>query len=190
MNNHGLFKNLQYLAVAALLSMATLGCSLLGSSPSEAALAAGQPLAACSLLTEAEWETLVGPSDIAPEQTDSEATYVTPPVQTSLCSYASKQGSILLAIERPHSMKAADSEALAAELRQDPGLAALGEIEIQPLNGLGVPAAWYDVRESARQVWVVAISPAGGGTYLRVQAFNYPLEQAQAIAEKALSRLP
>lgn len=79
---------------------------------------------------------------------------------------------------------------MAAQLRQDPGLAALGEVEVQPLDGLGAPAAWYDVRDSAGQVWVVAISPAGGGTYLRLQAFNYPLEQARVIAEKALSRLP
>jgi len=75
-------------------------------------------------------------------------------------------------------------------LAQDPGLSSLGEVEVQPLDGLGVPAAWYDVRESAGQVWIVAISPSGGGAYLRVQAFNFSLEQAQAIAEKALSRLP
>jgi len=46
------------------------------------------------------------------------------------------------------------------------------------------------VRESAAQIWIVAVSPSGSGTYLRVQAFGYPLEQAQVIAEKALTRLP
>lgn len=182
MNNKRALKNVQYLAVATLLTIAALGCSLMGSSASETAPPAAQPLAACSLLTEAEWETLVGPSDIAPEQTDS--------TRTSLCSYASRQGSVLLAVERPYSSDAADSEALAAQLGQDPGLAALGEVEVQPLGGLGIPAAWYDMRESAAQIWVVAVSPSGGGTYLRVQAFGYPLERAQAIAEKALSRLP
>lgn len=197
MENHSLPKKLRYLAIATLSAIAIMGCSGIGSllgqqSPGApvAPEAAAQPLAACSLLTTAEWESLVGPSPVAPKQTDDEVTYVTPPVQTSLCTYASKQGSILLAIERPHATQAADSEALAAQLGQDPGLASLGQVEVQPLDGLGVPAAWYDVRQSAGQVWVVAISPSGGGTYLRVQAFNYPLEQAQAIAAKALSRLP
>ena len=192
MNDNRVGKNVKRLALSGLLLLALLGCSGIGALISEnpAAPPAAEPLAACSLLTEAEWEALVGPSPVAPEQTDDEATYVTPPVQTSLCSYASRQGSVLLAVERPHTMQAADSKALAAQLRQDPGLTALGEVNVQPLDGLGVPAAWYDVRQSAGQVWVVAVSPSGGGAYLRVQAFNFPLEQAQAIAEAALSRLP
>ncbi len=195
MKANSALKTAKPLAITALIVLTVLGCSQVEppsnvASSSEQAAPADQPLAACSLLTEDEWETLVGPSSAAPEQTDDEATYMTPPVQTSLCTYASQQGSILLAAERPYSSEATDSETLAADLREDPGLSSLGDVDVQPLDGLGVPAAWYDVSESANQVWVVAVSPSGGGTYLRVQAFGYPLEQAQAIAEKALSRLP
>jgi hypothetical protein len=66
-NKNRVLENLQHLVRAALLTMTTLGCSLLGSSLSEAVSAATRPLAACSLLTEAEWETLVGPSLNAPD---------------------------------------------------------------------------------------------------------------------------
>jgi len=178
--------DLRFSAVLVLLMVALFGCS---GSETEADSGGANPVqgdaappAACALLTAAEWEAFVGPSDDAPEQTDSE--------RTSLCTYASRQGSVLLAVERPYSSDAADSQALAAQLSQDPGLSSLGDIDVQPLDGLGVPAAWYDMREAAAQIWVAAVSPSGGGTYLRVQAFGFPLDRAQEIAQTALSRLP
>jgi hypothetical protein len=178
--------DLRFSAVLALLMIALVGCSGSEKSSDTAGVDPAQgdaaSLAACSLLTAAEWENLVGPSDVAPKQTDSE--------RTSLCAYASRQGSVLLAVERPYASDAADSQALAVQLGQDPGLSSLGDVDVQPLDGLGVPAAWYDVREAAAQIWVAAVSPSGGGTYLRVQAFGYPLERAQEIAARALSRLP
>lgn len=82
--------DLRSIPVTALLIISLVGCSGAGTSSDETLSDEPQsqeeaaPLAACSLLTTSEWESLVGPSDIAPEQTNSEATYVTPPVKTSL----------------------------------------------------------------------------------------------------------
>ncbi len=203
MNKHQLTKTHLYLAVAVLLTITTLGCSLLKAASSQvasaqqAAAAAAEPLAACSLLTEAEWETLVGPPSLEPEERNDEATYVTPPEYSSMCTYVGPKGSVVLLVKRPHGTSATSAGELAAELRQREAsaLAEMGNAQVQPLEGLGVPAAWYDVRDYAKQVWVVAIQPSGEGTYLRVQALELAqtpdvLEQAKGIAEKALSRLP
>ena len=62
-------------------------------------------------------------------------------------------------------------------------LESMGNVQIQPLEGQGVPAVWYDARDYAKQVWVVAVEPSGDGAYLRVQA----LDLAQTPDAKSLS---
>lgn len=70
----------------------------------------------------------------------------------------------------------------------DPEFAAsFGATRGAPVDGLGVPAAWHDVR-AVGQVWLDAVKQReGGGYYLRVMADS--IEIAKAFAKTAVGRL-
>jgi hypothetical protein len=60
---------------------------------------------------------------------------------------------------------AIDSEALATQLRRDRGLAALGEVKVQPLDGPSVTAAWCEceTRPGRSGLWP-SVQPAAALT--------------------------
>jgi hypothetical protein len=150
------------------------------------------PLAihACSLVTRSEAEAVLGPVLSDPEEQNSS--------EKSTCSYVGTKGVATVMVEYPRSEHVTTSAEFAAKLAADvkknsadPEFAkTFGPIQVQPVEGLGIPAAWHDLGpRTDGQVWLDAIkNKPGGGQYLRVMSRS--LEVAKVMAATAVTRLP
>lgn len=172
-----------------------------GDSPRASAQTAeerSEDLRACDLVTKAEIEAILGGAVEEPDAYETSMTNST----SSVCTFAGMVGGVLVRVWHPYYSGEATSAEWAAKLQadrdediaeeDDPEMKEMQEVfagvKFQPLDGLGVPAAFEDMTEVARQVAVHVVTGGKGGAYIVVHAGD--LETARAVVEKALARVP
>ena len=141
-------------------------------------------LAACATLTQEEVSAIVG-EKVSASQTDTPGTWADG-ANTSVCNYYGGSGTLLsLTITQPAS-PAGGSQGLASALQKDNASSGIPASPVEPLDGLGDAAAQYRLPQGVGGVqYVVAQKGA-----IRIGVTASVLEQARAMAEKGLARVP
>lgn len=185
------------LALALVTALAACGGGD-SSAAAQASRADAPRILACDLIAKAEIEAIIGSSVGEPDDHGSARREST----GSICTFAGMGGSVLVRAWYPYHGGEPTSAAWAAKLQAererdaaeetDPEIkemkALLAKVRLQPLDDLGVPAAWEDMRAEAGQVALHTVKGGKGGVYLSVHADD--LAAARAVTEKALARIP
>jgi hypothetical protein len=131
---------------------------------------------ACSLITHAEAEAILGPLLGMPSRYNDGA--------KSFCTYVAVDSDTTVTVEQWTKRQPASSTDFA---RMVGGDEKSGRVE--PVETLGVPAAWHDFGAGAINTWLDLYKRTARQDYrLRVEASS--LAGAKGLAEKALARLP
>ena len=144
--------------------------------PSHPRTSAHTAIDACSLLTRAEAEAILGrlPGDPS-GYTDG---------GKSMCTYAAVDTDTTVTVELWMRRQPASSAEFARIVvdGEEAG-------RVEPVEGLGGPAAWHDFGSGAINLWLDVFEHTTRADYrLRVESGS--LAAAKALAEKALGRLP
>jgi hypothetical protein len=145
--------------------------------PSHPRTSAHTALDACSLLTLAEAEAILGRLLGDPSgYTDG---------RKSMCTYPAVDTDTTVTVELWMRRQPASSAEFARIVGDGEG--AGGRVEL--VEGLGGPAAWHDFGSGAVNLWLDVFEHTARADYrLRVESGS--LAAAKALAEKALGRLP
>ena len=132
---------------------------------------------ACSLLTLAEAEAILGRLLGDPSgYTDG---------GKSMCTYAAVDTDTTVTVEHWMGRQPASS----TDLARMAGGAGHSGPRVQPVETLGVPAAWHDFGPDAINLWLDVYKQTARQDY-RVRVESGSLARATALAERALARLP
>jgi hypothetical protein len=181
------------LPIGLLVATALAACGG-GDSAQPSADAETENIAACNLVTKADVEAVTGSPVDEPDEYSS-GDYSGGNSLMSSCAY---DNGVLVRAWHPYRAGESTSAAWTAKVQAerdesvadetDPDLrAALQEIELQPVDDLGAPAALEDMREGAGMLALHVYASGKGGVYFSVYAFDP--ETARAVTEKALAKL-
>jgi hypothetical protein len=134
-------------------------------------------LDACSLITHAEAEAILGPFMGDPSHYNDDS--------KSMCTYAAVDTDTTVTLEQWMGRQPTSSTDFARMV----GDAGHSGRRVQPVETLGVPAAWHDFGPGAINIWLDVYKQTARQDY-RVRVESGSLARATALAEKALARLP
>jgi hypothetical protein len=132
---------------------------------------------ACSLITHAEAEAILGPLLGDPSRYSDGG--------KSMCTYVALDTDTTVTVEQWMRRQPASSTDFARMVDD----AENSGRRVEPVATLGVPAAWHDFGSGAINIWLDVYKETAREDYrLRVESGS--LARATALAERALGRLP
>jgi hypothetical protein len=141
----------------------------------------GVSVEACSLVTREEAEAVIGSLVSEPSRYRD--------ADKSMCTYVTAESDTTVAVDHWLGSTPASSSEFARMLVEPgmPGAALRGVV--QPVEGIGAPAAWYDVGGPNGTVWLDVFRRSATGNY-RLRLESSSLSAASALAQSASARLP